>query len=62
MNFNDACFCCHVRSAIYRKSKPGERYWKNHPIPLADRVSAVDQAATDWDEYDPREDVFEAVA
>ena len=30
-------------------------YWKNHPSPLDDRVSAIDQEATDWEEYDPRE-------
>jgi hypothetical protein len=46
---------CHVRSAIYRKSKP-IRYWKNHPIPLDARISEEDKLANDWEEYAPRED------
>ena len=55
MNYQDAKSRCHVRSAIFRESK-GVKYWKNHPIPLDKRVPAEDQAATDWREYDPRDD------
>ena len=55
MKYEDAKRCCAVRSAIRRKSKPTVRYWKNHTIPLDERVPAEDQLATDWEEYDPRE-------
>lgn len=46
---------CHVRSAIYRRSKPEVRYWKNHTIPLDDRIPLEDQRADDWLEFDPRD-------
>jgi hypothetical protein len=55
VTFEEAATVCHVRSAIYRETKPEVRYWYNHPVPLHERVPAVDQLAHDWDEYDPRE-------
>lgn len=30
-------------------------YWKNHQIPIEDRVPPEDQCFDDWEEYDPRE-------
>lgn len=30
-------------------------YWKNHPVPLDERVPDVDKLFGDWEEYDPRE-------
>jgi hypothetical protein len=55
MEYEKAKSWCHVRSAIYRESK-GVRYWKNHPVPLDKRVPEEDKLATDWLEYDPRDD------
>lgn len=55
MSFEDAKRTCHVRSAIYRKSKPKERHWKNTKEPFS-QVSEEDKKATDWEEYDPRDD------
>lgn len=55
MKYQDAKIRCHVRSAIYRKSKPHIRYWKNHSELLDERVPPPDKAADDWEEYDPRE-------
>jgi hypothetical protein len=55
MQFAQACTQAHVRSAIRRQSRPEVLYWKNHTQPLAIRVPAADQAAEDWEEYDPRE-------
>lgn len=57
MTYEVAKSVCHVRSAIFRKSK-GIRYWKNHHIPFDDRVPAEDQKADDWLEYDPRDEDF----
>jgi len=47
---------CHVRSAIYRKSNVLKKYYKNNPLPFDMRVSEEDKLATDWEEYDPRDD------
>ena len=55
MSYEDAKSCCHVRSAIVRRGNPGVKYWKNHTVPLDDRVPALDKAEFDWYEYDPRE-------
>ena len=55
MQFLEAFRYAHVRSAIRRKSKPEFRYWKNHSLPIKSRVPIEDQAANDWEEYDPRE-------
>jgi len=54
MDYETAKTVCHVRSAIYRKSKM-VRYWKNHTESLDERISGEDKLATDWEEYDPRE-------
>ena len=56
MTFEDAKLFCHVRSAIYRKSKPSIKYNKNHDVPFEDRVPPEDQKASDWAEYDPSEE------
>jgi hypothetical protein len=55
MDFKTACSLCHVRSAIYRTSSPTFKYWKNHFLSLASRVPLLDQQATDWEEFDPRD-------
>lgn len=55
MEYEKAKNQCHVRSAIFRQSV-GERYYKNHPIPLDERVSNTDKQADDWEEYDPHDD------
>lgn len=62
MTLDDAISWCHVRSAVYRTSKPDTKYWKNHSVPLLDRIPDQDKHATDWEEHDPREDAFEAMA
>ena len=56
MKLEDAIKTCHVRSAIFRKSKPDKRYWKNHQTPIIERVPIEDIVADDWEEYDPRDD------
>ena len=50
MTFKEAVKTCHVRSAIYRESKPEIRYWKNHHKQLSERVPLEDQKAKDWEE------------
>jgi hypothetical protein len=56
MDFRTIAERCHVRSAIYRTADPQRKYAKNHPIPLASRVPAMDQVRTDWAEWDPNEE------
>jgi hypothetical protein len=58
MTFEEAVTRCHIRSAIYRETKPEIRYWKNHTVPLRDRIPPADQLAHDWNEHDPREGPF----
>jgi hypothetical protein len=55
MNYEEAKAWCHVRSSIYREAN-GIKYPKNHTIPLDDRISEEDKQATDWEEWDPRDD------
>ena len=55
MTFERVCRYAHVRSAIRRASKPHLKYWKNHQVPLSERVPVEDQRALDWEEYDPRD-------
>jgi hypothetical protein len=62
MTYEDAKYICHVRSAIYRTSNPKVKYNKNHPVPFDDRVPDADKVATDWQEHDPRESHYEALA
>lgn len=62
MTYDEAKMWCHVRSAIRRKSKPTVKYWKNHRVSLDDRVPDEEKAATDWEEYDPRDAAYEAMA
>lgn len=57
MTYEEAKTKCAVRSAIYRRSNRSVKYWKNHSIPLDERVPEKDQLlGKDWEEYDPRED------
>jgi len=56
MTFKDAMAYCHVRSAIYRTAKPEVKYWKNHTVPLEQRVPKEDQQCNDWQEHDPRDE------
>jgi len=56
MKLKEAIAQCHVRSAVYRKSKPDKKYYKNHTIKIIDRVPVDEQSANDWEEYDPRDD------
>jgi len=53
MKYEEAKTKCHIRSAIYRKSNPDIKYWKNYPVSLDERVK--DKSGDDWVEYDPRE-------
>lgn len=62
MTYEDAKMLCHVRSAIFRTANPATKYWKNHPIPLDDRVPDADKSAKDWEEHDPRDAAYEAMA
>jgi len=55
MKLKKAIESCHVRSAVYRKSKPEKRYWYNHEIDIIKRVPFWDKFAKDWEEYDPRD-------
>ena len=55
MNLSEAIRTCHVRSAVRRRSKPDQKYWKNHTVPIIERVPVEDRDADDWEEYDPRE-------
>lgn len=56
MDFETAVGCCHVRSAIYRESKPSIKYWKNSLPPFDTMVSEEDKKANDWREFDPRDE------
>lgn len=62
MTYEEAKMWCHARSAIRRTSSPSVKYWKNHSVALDDRVPDEDKAATDWEEYDPRDAAYEALA
>lgn len=56
MKLEDAIDTCHVRSAVRRRSRPDVKYWKNHQVPIVDRVPVEDRVAEDWEEFDPRDD------
>ena len=56
MKLIDAISKCHVRSAVYRISEPSVKYWKNHQIPIFERIPDKDKEACDWEEHDPRDD------
>jgi len=62
MTYEDAKTHCHVRSAIHRESNPAVKYWKNHSVPLDTRVPDTEKSASDWQEHDPREEAYEAIA
>ncbi len=55
MELQKAIGNCHVRSAIYRESKPEKKYFKNNPIDIIDRIPEIDKKADDWKEWDPRD-------
>ena len=55
MQYEEAKSICHVRSAIRRKSKPDNKYWNNHTESLDSRIPDKEKSASDWEEYDPRE-------
>ena len=55
MKYIDAKRIIHVRSSMRRTSKPDVKYWKNHEVPLDERVPVEDQLADDWEEFDPRD-------
>jgi len=55
MKYEEAKSSCHVRSAIFRTANPEIKYWKNHIIPLDERVPDEDKPRNDWEEYDPRD-------
>lgn len=52
MTFEEAKRTCAVRSAIFRRAKPKELYWKNSSQPFFG-ISEEDKKETDWEEYDP---------
>lgn len=64
MTYEEAKKTIHVRSAMFRRSNPDVKYWKNSSkFAHIDAVtSAEDKAATDWMEHDPRESAYEAMA
>lgn len=55
MLLKDAIEWCHVRSAVYRTSKPEVKYWKNSCVGIIERVPFEDRDSDDWEEYDPRD-------
>ena len=55
MFYVDAKKQCCVRSAIFRSINPDIKYWKNHPVPMDERVPSEDKVMDDWEEYDPRD-------
>lgn len=55
MILQEAISSCHVRSAVYRESRPDEKYFKNNPVDIIDRVPEEDKKADDWVEWDPRD-------
>lgn len=57
MNYEDAKSSCHVRSAIVRKAHPDRKFWKNHSVPLDERVPENWKLKTDWQEHDPRDEL-----
>lgn len=62
MTYEEAKTICHVRSAIVRSAHPETKFWKNHRVPLDERVPDEWKSATDWKEHDPRESAYEALA
>ena len=56
MRYEEAKEKCHVRSGIYRLGDPDKTvYVKNYPVDLDQRVPEKDKYETDWEEFDPRE-------
>lgn len=55
------CDRCKVRGYVARDSKPEQKYWKNHTIPLVDRIPIKDQKASDWDHHDPEGEEYSIV-
>lgn len=58
MEFQEAANRCHVKSAIFRESKPDVKYFNNDPIwphNVMGDISEKDKKAKDWEEWDPRD-------
>jgi hypothetical protein len=55
MELKEVIKICHIRSAVYRASKPDQKYWKNSKVPIEQKVPEHDKDALDWLEYDPRD-------
>ena len=55
MTLHDAVVKCHVRGAVYRKSK-GVKYWKNHQKPIIEQVPHKELIQRDWEVYDPADE------
>jgi hypothetical protein len=53
MTFDEAVRRCMVRGYVARESLPGIKLWKNHEIPIAERVPTDLQDGNDWDHFDP---------
>lgn len=62
MTYEEAKFRCHVRSAIFTEAEPELRFWKNHPVPLDERVPDEMKARPDWAEFDPEIEAYEKLA
>ena len=64
MTYEDAKTYIHVRSAMFRMAKPSVKFWKNSSgfAHIDAATSDEEKAATDWQEYDPRESAYEAMA
>lgn len=56
MKYEECKRLIHVRSAMYRKANPSQKYWKNDWVPLDERVPDDEKRHSDWMEYDPRDD------
>ncbi|MBT3142886.1 hypothetical protein KL867_17595 [Ruegeria litorea] len=62
MTYDQAKTICHVRSSIYRMAHPSKKFPKNHSVSFDERVPNEWKGETDWQEYDPRESAYEALA
>ncbi len=64
MTYEEAKSSIHVRSAMMIKGRPATKFWKNSQsfLRIDEIVNEADKASTDWVEFDPREDSFEALA
>lgn len=54
-HFRTAVATCANSEAIFINGDINKKWWKNHPISLADRVHPLDQERKDWRVYDPQD-------